>query len=407
MDIDVSADFLASPPVAAAVTSYRPAVGVTNHGLASAEVTGTMRIYDRATGLLTQTLALYKASIPTGQTEDVEATGYWTPTQADVGKEFLFIADITTTGDMVEPNNHLAPVTVLITAEEPPPPPPVTSHATQHEEGGGDEVDVDGLRGKLADRQRAELHHTEHEAGAADEIDVSNLPGQLLEAQVPTGHKVSHMDGGSDELDITGLKGLLGDEQTPLDHGNEVHNPTFFAETGSALCFTESGAWDTDIPIVWATQPGHLSSGDATRAGAHWHLHACFICHGAAGGFYIDPKIEIAGGGAVSLAHLPVDGTADEYFVIIDADVYFRSSAYPPTDTGRFTASLRAIITDFPFSAPLQDALTGFDMVITGIKDPFDIILYAKLYGTGDPSTIEYATGHITRDLNFKTWAEA
>jgi len=203
-DYDVGVVGLAVPPVSAPVATYYPAVSVKNYGIHPADVTGTLRIYDKAAGLLLASHALAStAPIEPGATANVPAATSWVPTAADIDKQFLFIADVTTPGDQNDLNNHLGPITVTVTGAVPPPPPPTIPHATQHMSGATDELNVGGLKGKLDT------------------------------AQDPTPHASRHQEGGSDQLSVEGLHGVLADPQPVTDHGNEAHSPNF--ATASAL----------------------------------------------------------------------------------------------------------------------------------------------------------------------------
>lgn len=59
---------------------------------------------------------------------------------------------------------------------------PANHHGT-HENGGGDDINVTGLSGLLADPQTPLAHHTTHENGNADELSVAGLSGQLADSQ--------------------------------------------------------------------------------------------------------------------------------------------------------------------------------------------------------------------------------
>ena len=80
-----------------------------------------------------------------------------------------------------------------------------TAHASTHENGGGDEINVGGLSGLLADGQTPLIHAATHENGGGDEINVAGLSGLLADAQNPTTHASTHSDGGSDEIEVEGL----------------------------------------------------------------------------------------------------------------------------------------------------------------------------------------------------------
>jgi hypothetical protein len=71
------------------------------------------------------------------------------------------------------------------------------AHAASHENAGGDEIDVTGLSGQLADPQIPDLHAAEHEDGGGDEIDVTGLAGVLDEPQVVDVDATGALDGDS------------------------------------------------------------------------------------------------------------------------------------------------------------------------------------------------------------------
>jgi hypothetical protein len=200
-DYDVQALALAVPPASAPVATYYPAVSVRNNGIHPAPVTGTLRIHDKAAGTLVATLALLSTSnLNPGATASVPATTAWSPTTSDIGKQFLFSAEVKSPLDEVPGNNQLSPVTVLVTAEPPAPPPVTVRHAAQHEHDG------------------------------ADEIDVSGLPGVLASGQYPKPHKYTHGIDGDDMLNVDGLPGELHDSQPALAHGNERHTAAYTTE---------------------------------------------------------------------------------------------------------------------------------------------------------------------------------
>lgn len=195
-DYDIEVTGLATPPVAAPVASYRPAVSVRNNGIHPANVSGTMRVYRREPpGELLGTFTLSLANLAAGATGTAQSSTFWTPAVGDIGREFLFTADVTSDDDQVEPNNHLGPTTVLIIPGEEPTPPAVIPHAPQHEDGGSDEINIAGL------------------------------PGQAADPQVPTDHESTHRAGAPDELNVANLRGVLFDDQRAQDHGNERHTP--------------------------------------------------------------------------------------------------------------------------------------------------------------------------------------
>jgi len=306
MDYDVAAVSLASPPASAPVQSYRPSVAVANLGIHTASVTGTLRIYDRDAGTLLATMNLAASDIDPGETRNATADQLWEPVAGDIGKAFLFIASIVYPEDQNLSNNNLSPVTVTVTAAPPPPPPPVEAHASQHEDGGGDEVDVDGLTGKLAEAQTPTEHASNHESGGADELSVEDLTGTLATPQTPSthasshqtggsdpitgippeAHKTNHQNGGTDEISVAGLSGVLADPQNPathgVDHSLNGDDPTsLFAFAGSETVHTidvppASSATVAEESSVAATETATgllvIASGDVVtfEAGPSW-----------------------------------------------------------------------------------------------------------------------------------------
>lgn len=190
MDYDVAVTGLASPPVQAVVTSYRPAVSVRNEGIHNAIASGYLRIY--SAGLLIFETEVYSGTLAPGATGTADGVDYWKP-QAE--GSYIVQGYVSTPLDQVEPNNNLNPTTIVVKGGPVPPGPTVPLHAAQHEEGGTDPINVDGLPGVLADRQPAANHASQHQAGQTDVLNVS------------------------------GLAGVLGDPQTPIIHGNAHHNP--------------------------------------------------------------------------------------------------------------------------------------------------------------------------------------
>ena len=70
-----------------------------------------------------------------------------------------------------------------------------TSHASDHENGGGDEIDVTGLSGVLADPQTPVTHASRHQNGGDDEINVGGLGGVLAEPQIVAVNPAGAIDG--------------------------------------------------------------------------------------------------------------------------------------------------------------------------------------------------------------------
>jgi len=162
---------------------------------------------------------------------------------------------------------------------------PPSSHAASHQDGGADEINVNGLKGELADYQKTtwvkvdgkpsafppSSHAASHENGGADEINVQGLSGELADYQkttwakvdgkpscfTPCAHKSTHQPGGSDALPTAApapiTEGATGgegsstafakadhvhetpSEWTPKEHGNEAHSPEMLEKTGDTM----------------------------------------------------------------------------------------------------------------------------------------------------------------------------
>jgi hypothetical protein len=192
-DFDVAAVGLSSPPAAAYKTTYRPAITVKNNGVHDADVVGYIAIIERATGLQVFYSPVYLAELGPGGTGAALATAtHDFQTEGD----YLAYGYVTTDHDSVPQNNNLAPTSFHVGPGEPPTPVIVPAHAPQHENGGSDEIEIDGLAGKLADPQE------------------------------PEDHAATHQLGGPDQLSIGGLSGKAAEPQTPITHSNAYHNPT-------------------------------------------------------------------------------------------------------------------------------------------------------------------------------------
>lgn len=178
MDYDVAALGLSAPPAQAVVTPYRPAVSVRNNGIHNAIASGYLRIY--SAGLLIFETEVYSGTLAPGATGTADGVDYWTPPAEG---PYIVNGYVSTPLDQVEPNNNLAPVTIIVEGGPVPPPPTVPLHAAQHEEGGTDPINVDGLPGVLADPQPAAAHAAQHQAGGSDAMNVGSLQGILAQDQ--------------------------------------------------------------------------------------------------------------------------------------------------------------------------------------------------------------------------------
>lgn len=236
-DFDVQAVALASPPQPAFVTSYRPAVLVRNNGVHEAYAAGLLRIY--TAGKLIFTTDLLSGLIQPKATKEALGLEYWTPPAAGT---YMCIAYVTTEHDQVPGNDNLAPVTFSVSGLPPPPPPGVTAHAAQHEENAADEIDLDGLKGRLTDAQTPIAHKATHMPGGSDLISVDGLAGTLLDPQPIADHHETHEDHGDDEMNVDELSGVLKNLQKPKVHANEAHDPNYATDSDLTSHKTASAA---------------------------------------------------------------------------------------------------------------------------------------------------------------------
>ena len=301
-DFDVQALSLATPPAPAPVATYRPAVRVRNNGTGPASVTGYLRVYRREPpGDLLASFTLSLNSLAAGQEGNALADGYWTPTEADIGREYLFAGYVTTENDQDEPNNNLAPVTVIVTGEEPPPPPVVTAHATQHESGGEDPINVDGLPGQLAEDQKPEAHATKHQAGQADELNVGSLRGQLAEPQTPAGHgNERHTESYTTDTDLLNhdTSHTAHTESTNLEHTSRRN-----AAGGYAGLDVDGEVGANQLSLFWAPRDlvPMLDSGPG-QDDSNKQLAPRMHIHRAGGGLAADKDITPLGIGSAYLS---------------------------------------------------------------------------------------------------------
>ena len=187
MDYDVAAISLTTPPAAASVTTYRPALSVKNNGRFPAVATGFISIY--SAGRQVYSSQATSPAISPGATGTAVAALDWLPPYQG---DFQVFGYVSTYRDQVETNNLLAPVTIHVGPEPPTPPPAVLPHHAQHEEDGSDVIVVDGLAGQLADPQTPLPHASTHQAAGADQLNVAGLAGILGEPQIPTAHGNEH-----------------------------------------------------------------------------------------------------------------------------------------------------------------------------------------------------------------------
>ena len=201
-DYDVGVIALTTPAASAPLAQTRPVVSVRNNGLHDAVASGYIRIY--SAGLKVYESEAYSDTIGPGETRPASAVDYWTP---ETEGTYIVQGYFTTPLDQVEPNNNLWPTTIVISGVVPPPPTPVTPHASQHEEGGADEMSIEALPGRAADKQEPVTHASNHQTAGIDPIDVTNLNGILAEGQIPQFHAASHKIGGADLVSVHALPG--------------------------------------------------------------------------------------------------------------------------------------------------------------------------------------------------------
>lgn len=107
----------------------------------------------------------------------------------------------------------------------------VAAHAASHQNGGGDEINVAGLSGVLADPQTPAAHASSHQNGGGDEISVAGLSGVLADPQTPAAHATSHKSGGGDSIklnefaDPTGSVNFNGQQALAFRIENRTSDP--------------------------------------------------------------------------------------------------------------------------------------------------------------------------------------
>ena len=247
MDYDVAVTGLSSPPPSAVLTPYRPAVSVRNNGIHNAIASGYLRIY--SAGLLIFETEVYSGTLAPGATGTADAVDYWTPPAEGT---YIINGYVTTPLDQVEPNNNLAPVTIIVAGGPVPPPPTVPLHAAQHEEGSTDPINVDGLPGVLADPQPAAAHAAQHQAGGDDALNVGSLQGILAQDQPAQVHSnTRHNPIMSTAAELTAHAGsvavhtaatnlanraLSGDDEGLVPFDQVAHGSEFPLSDRTALC---------------------------------------------------------------------------------------------------------------------------------------------------------------------------
>jgi len=395
-DYDVGITGLDQPPATAPVQTYYPAVAVKNYGIHPAAVTGLLRIYDKATGELLETHDLASAAdIPAGETRNVASAQHWVPTEADIGRQFLFIADVTTWRDQYEPNNHLPPVTVTVTVAPPPPPPAVTPHAAQHQSAGADAINVDGLHGELDDPQAAKAHKTSHQLGGSDQLNVTGLSGILADGQPIAEHHKEHEAGGGDELNVDDLHGELYNKQKPKTHDNAAHDPNYSAKP--------HGNADHDPDMATKTEHDALEQIVDSHVPAAQGVHGLTPNETVASQEYADSAVSnhnleaIAHEMAANLEKTANKGAANGY-APLDAD-----AKVPPENLPAWcgdVAAMAALTEIGPNWVPL--AVKDYDPLTLGIPCHWHCTSLFQLDHTTGTGTMHVAAGFgIMAELSF------
>jgi len=199
MDYAIRITGLFCPPALAYSTEqYRPGVTVQNDGSFANSASGSLRIYDKTSGLLIKTTSIYSGPIPAGDSRVAQSDSYWLPPYEG---EFFAIAHLEATNAKAD----MPPAFFTVSSLPPPPPPTVPAHAEQHED------------------------------GAVDELNVSDLSGVLLEGQHPEDHASNHQLSGPDQLNVSGLSGVLAQAQTPAAHGAATHDQSVEATANKGI----------------------------------------------------------------------------------------------------------------------------------------------------------------------------
>jgi hypothetical protein len=104
---------LLSPPTTVQLVPYRPAVSVKNSGDVSASLTGTLSIFDLASGRAVYSRALYCSPIAAGATGTASTDQDWTPSP---GASYRVEATLFAGNGLQSASAVLAPVTITTSA---------------------------------------------------------------------------------------------------------------------------------------------------------------------------------------------------------------------------------------------------------------------------------------------------
>lgn len=120
-------------------------------------------------------------------------------------------------------------------------------HASRHEQGGADELNLNGLKGDLADRQDPKNHATRHHNGGPDELDASDLSGS---------------NGSSGQyLVTTGSSAYWDSPPTGLQPSDFAHETGTFTSTDWDGLMTHSFSLSTDFEAISGAM-AHVYSSD-------------------------------------------------------------------------------------------------------------------------------------------------
>jgi hypothetical protein len=152
-----------------------PTIRVQNFADEDATITGLVRIYREALGVLIYSSVLHPTPLAHGLSANIAAETPWNP-GAPAAHDYFILAEVSATS-LLSGNELRSSLGQYFFDITPAPmgPPPETHHTT-HELGGMDPVDVTGMSGVLGDPQTPANHVTTHEDGGADPLNVENLP---------------------------------------------------------------------------------------------------------------------------------------------------------------------------------------------------------------------------------------
>ncbi|QPL12247.1 hypothetical protein HrrHc1_130 [Halorubrum phage Hardycor1] len=128
-------------------------------------------------------------------------------------------------------------------------------HAARHENGGADEINVDGLSGRLAWRQNPTNHSNRHENGGGDELDAGDLAGN---------------SGSSGQFLATdGSSAYWTGTPTGITAADITHETGNFTDSGSQGTRTTSITFSSNFSVITGASSGGVASygGDSANLG--------------------------------------------------------------------------------------------------------------------------------------------